>query len=60
MTDHPGHGQSEGPITIVEEIDDGLWCIDLQFQREPNVIAAWLMAGEDELALIETGPSSTL
>ena len=60
MTDHPGHGQSEGPITIVEEIDDGLWCIDLQFQREPNVIAAWLMAGEDGLALIETGPSSTL
>lgn len=60
MDDDVGHGQSADSTAIVEPIDDGLWCIDLQFQGVPNVIAAWLLAGEDGLALIETGPSSTL
>ena len=60
VADETGDGQTGGPIAIVEEIDDGLWCIDLQFQGEPNVIAAWLLAGDDGPALIETGPSSTL
>ena len=41
-------------------IGDGLWLIDLRFQGEPGVVAAYLLAGNDELALIETGPSSTL
>ncbi len=44
----------------IEEIDVGLWCIDLRFQGEPRVISAWLMAGPDGLALIETGPSTTM
>ncbi len=51
------------PETIparVEEVDDGLWCIDLQFQGEPRVIAAWLLVGSAGLALFETGPSSTM
>jgi glyoxylase-like metal-dependent hydrolase (beta-lactamase superfamily II) len=41
-------------------IGDGLWLLDLRFLGEPNVVAAYLMAGNGELALIETGPSSTL
>jgi glyoxylase-like metal-dependent hydrolase (beta-lactamase superfamily II) len=34
--------------------------IDLQFQGKPNVISAYLFAGQDRLALIETGPATTI
>ena len=44
----------------VRQIEDGLWQIDLRFQGVAGVIAAYLLAGDGELALIETGPSSTL
>jgi glyoxylase-like metal-dependent hydrolase (beta-lactamase superfamily II) len=44
----------------VTEIDDGLWLIDVGFQGRAQVVAAYLLAGDDELALIETGPASTL
>ena len=44
----------------VEWVDDGLWAIDLHFQGVPRVIAAWLLAGAGRLALIDTGPASTL
>jgi glyoxylase-like metal-dependent hydrolase (beta-lactamase superfamily II) len=46
--------------TAVTEIGNGLWQIDLGFQDRAGVIAAYLMAGDCELALIETGPSSCL
>ena len=46
--------------TAVAEIGDGLWQIDLGFQDRAGVIAAYLMAGDGELAIIETGPSSCL
>ena len=36
------------------------WQINLGFQDRAGVIAAYLMAGDGELALIETGPSSCL
>ena len=39
---------------------DGLWQIDLGFRGREGVIAAYLLAGADELALVETGPTSTL
>ena len=39
---------------------DGLWIIDLGFQGRQGVIAAYLIAGNGEVALIETGPSSTV
>ncbi|MFM9105521.1 MAG: MBL fold metallo-hydrolase [Chloroflexota bacterium] len=39
---------------------DGLWQIDLGFQQREGVIAAYLLRGDDGLALVETGPSSTL
>ena len=38
----------------------GLWMIDLGFQDREGVIAAYLIDAGDALALIETGPSSTL
>jgi glyoxylase-like metal-dependent hydrolase (beta-lactamase superfamily II) len=47
-------------MTNVQQLDDGLWIIDLGFQGRQEVIAAYLIAGNDEVALIETGPSSTL
>ena len=34
--------------------------IDLEFQGTPHVIAAFLLRGPDGVALVETGPSSTL
>jgi glyoxylase-like metal-dependent hydrolase (beta-lactamase superfamily II) len=36
------------------------YLIDLKFQGEPNVIAAYLVRGRDGLALIESGPGSTI
>jgi len=44
----------------VTRLDEGLWQIDLGFQGTPEVIAAYLLAGNGELALVESGPSSTL
>jgi glyoxylase-like metal-dependent hydrolase (beta-lactamase superfamily II) len=41
-------------------IAPGLALIDLNFQGEPGVISAYLLEGAGELALIETGPTSTL
>ena len=41
-------------------IADGFWQLDLGFQGRAGVIAAYLLAGDDQLALIETGPSSCL
>ena len=42
------------------EIEPGFWQIDLGFQGRAGVIAAYLIAGDGQLALIETGPSSCL
>jgi glyoxylase-like metal-dependent hydrolase (beta-lactamase superfamily II) len=42
------------------KLDENLWIIDLGFQGRQGIIAAYLIAGNDEVALIETGPSSTL
>jgi glyoxylase-like metal-dependent hydrolase (beta-lactamase superfamily II) len=44
----------------VVEIADGLWQLDLGFQGRRSIIAAYLLRGDGEIALIETGPSSTL
>ncbi|HMA38277.1 MAG TPA: MBL fold metallo-hydrolase [Chloroflexia bacterium] len=43
------------------QLDEGLYLIDLLFQETPGVIAAYLLVGPgDDLALIETGPGSTV
>jgi glyoxylase-like metal-dependent hydrolase (beta-lactamase superfamily II) len=58
MADHdPGIYSQASAAT---EIGDGLWQLDLGFQGRAGVIAAYLLAGEGDLALIETGPSSCL
>ncbi|MGI8643951.1 MAG: MBL fold metallo-hydrolase, partial [Thermomicrobiales bacterium] len=48
------------PEQYVSEIASGTWRIDLGFKGVPEVIAAYLLAGDDSLALIETGPTTTL
>ncbi|MGI8825397.1 MAG: MBL fold metallo-hydrolase [Chloroflexota bacterium] len=47
-------------MTVPLELDRGLHRIDLQFQAQPGVIAAYLFEDAGERALIETGPTSTL
>jgi glyoxylase-like metal-dependent hydrolase (beta-lactamase superfamily II) len=42
------------------EVEPGFWQIDLGFQGRAGVIAAYLIAGDGQLVLIETGPSSCL
>ncbi len=44
----------------VTRLDDRIWQIDLGFAGQDGVIAAYLLAGDDDLALVDTGPSSTL
>lgn len=44
---------------LVQEIAPGISRIDLQFQGMEQVIAAYLLRGDGEAALIEVGPSST-
>jgi glyoxylase-like metal-dependent hydrolase (beta-lactamase superfamily II) len=42
------------------QVEPGVFQIDLRFQGLPNVVAAYLLTGRDELALVETGPATTL
>jgi glyoxylase-like metal-dependent hydrolase (beta-lactamase superfamily II) len=44
---------------IVEE-SPGVWRVDLRWMDLPRQIASYLLADGDELAVIETGPASTL
>ena len=44
----------------VEELDNGIFLIDLGFQNRKEVVGAYLLASDNELALIETGPGSTV
>lgn len=44
----------------VTQLRDGFWQISLPFQDEEEIIGSYLLAGKDELALIDPGPSSTL
>jgi glyoxylase-like metal-dependent hydrolase (beta-lactamase superfamily II) len=41
-------------------VEERIWAIDLGFQGWDRVVYAYLLAGPNELALIETGPTSTL
>jgi glyoxylase-like metal-dependent hydrolase (beta-lactamase superfamily II) len=47
-------------VATVTQLDKGLHCIDLEFQGQPGVIAAYLVEDAGERALVETGPTSTL
>ena len=37
-----------------------IYTLDLKFQNVPNAIASYLVQGNRGVALIETGPASTL
>lgn len=44
----------------VIQVDERIWAIDLGFQGWDQVIYAYLLAGPEDLTLIESGPASTL
>lgn len=45
----------------VQELEPGLFLIDHHFEGLPGIIGSYLLAGDDDdLTLIETGPTSTL
>jgi glyoxylase-like metal-dependent hydrolase (beta-lactamase superfamily II) len=47
-------------LTSVTELGPGLYCIDLEFGGLPGVIASYLLEGNGEYTLIETGPTTTI
>jgi glyoxylase-like metal-dependent hydrolase (beta-lactamase superfamily II) len=47
-------------VSSVEKVREGLHIIDLDFQGEPGVIAAYLLESAGEYALVEVGPTTTL
>lgn len=46
--------------SLVTSLAPGVFQLDLRFQGFPGAVAAYLIADGDTLALIETGPGSTL
>ena len=44
----------------VTQLSPGLWQISLPFLGEHEIIGSYLLAGENELAILDPGPSSTL
>jgi glyoxylase-like metal-dependent hydrolase (beta-lactamase superfamily II) len=47
-------------VPLVVPLAPGVFQLDLRFQGVPGAIAAYLIADGDALALVETGPGSTL
>src|SRR6266568_3281950 len=52
----------EGGLSLakVTQISAGAWQISLPFLGEEEIIGSYLLAGENELAIIDPGPASTL
>lgn len=48
------------PESAANQIAPDIWLLDLGFQGRKQIVAAYLLVGDQELALIECGPSSTL
>lgn len=44
----------------VTRLDSGVWQVSLPFLGEPQIIGSYLLSGENELAIIDPGPGSTL
>ncbi len=44
----------------VIRLDSGAWQVSLPFLGEPQIIGSYLLAGKNELAIIDPGPGSTL
>jgi glyoxylase-like metal-dependent hydrolase (beta-lactamase superfamily II) len=47
-------------LAKVTQLSPGLWQISLPFLGEHEIIGSYLLAGENELALLDPGPGSTL
>ena len=47
-------------MTKITRLRPGLWHISLPFQDEEEIIGAYLLSGNNELAVIDPGPGSTL
>ena len=47
-------------IPMVTELEPGLFMIDHHFQETPGLIASYLLAGGNDLTLLETGTTPTL
>lgn len=46
-------------MTKVTQLRAGLWQISLPFQGEEEIVGSYLLRGDEELALIDPGPTST-
>ena len=47
-------------MSTVTQLSSGLWQISLPFLGEQEIVGSYLLAGADDLALIDPGPGSTL
>lgn len=47
-------------MTKITQLRPGLWQISLPFQDEEEIIGSYLLAGNDELVVIDPGPGSTV
>ncbi|GCF08204.1 MBL fold metallo-hydrolase [Dictyobacter arantiisoli] len=47
-------------MATITKLSPGLWHISLPFQGEHDVIGAYVLAGKDEVALIDPGPATTI
>lgn len=47
-------------MATITKQSPGLWHISLPFQGEHDVIGAYVLAGKDEVALIDPGPTTTV
>jgi glyoxylase-like metal-dependent hydrolase (beta-lactamase superfamily II) len=47
-------------LSAVTQLSPGTWQISLPFQGEPGIIGSYLIAGGNELAIIDPGPGSML
>jgi glyoxylase-like metal-dependent hydrolase (beta-lactamase superfamily II) len=45
---------------LAQEVEPGIFLLDHHFRGSPGVIASYLVADQDALTLIETGPASTM
>jgi glyoxylase-like metal-dependent hydrolase (beta-lactamase superfamily II) len=47
-------------LSFVKQLSPGTWQVSLPFQGEPEIVGSYLMAGGNELAIIDPGPGSML
>ncbi len=47
-------------MTSVTQLNSGIWQISLPFQNEEEIIGSYLLAGGNELAIIDPGPGSMI